>query len=349
MLLRAAGESAQLNNAAGLRGNIVLLSEKDTNRRFMTTISRLGAAAVLRITDGKPASSTVTVRDGSGGFGARTIMGEISADAAQKLLAAAHVDGDIELGDFEGAEMSGSDAAATIDLKVIRSPMTVPNVVGWMEGSDPELSDEYIVIGGHLDHLGKRDDRLFPGADDNGSGSTAILQVAQALHENPVKPKRSVLYIAFAAEEMGLLGSEFFVENPLKPLDKCICMFNIDMVGRNEETETEPASENTDSIHLIGSQQYSSGLHELMLKANEHVGFRFEYDEEERVFRRSDHYNFFKNDIPVAFVFGGFNPHYHQVSDGMNDINFEKIANCARLYYLSIHMVSEHGPFTRDK
>lgn len=348
VLLKVSGNQVQVDPAK-LRGKVVLLHAKDTDERNLRGLSRAGAAAILRVVDGEPSSTTLTQRDGGRGFGARSISGEISAESAAKLLDAADLDVDLAIGDLEGVEIAESGKLASIDLKVVRAPQTVPNVVGWMEGSDPDLKHEYIVIGGHLDHLGVRGESLYPGADDNGSGSTAILQVAKALHENPVKPARSVLYIAFAAEEMGLLGSQHFVENPLKPLENCICMFNIDMVGRNEETENEAASENVDSIHLIGSEQYSSDLHKVMLGVNEHVGFRFEYDEEENVFRRSDHYNFFKNDIPVAFVFGGFNPHYHQPSDGLNDINYEKIANCARLYYLAIHKVSEHGPFTRDK
>ena len=346
VIINAQGEGARIENPDVIRDKVVLVQEKDTDRRFAFALARSGAKAVIQISD-KPTSTTQTVRDG-GRFGGGGVSAEITKEAANKLAAAAGLDGVGKL-DGNGVQIKSTTQNVTIDLKVVRQPMAVPNVVGWLEGSDPELKHEYVVIGGHLDHLGKRGDAIYPGADDNGSGSTAILQVAKALHENPVKPKRSVLYIAFAAEEMGLLGSAYFADNPTQPLENCVCMFNIDMVGRNEETDNEPASENTESIHLIGSQQYSSDLHKLMLECNKHVGFKFEYDEEERVFRRSDHYNFFKNDIPVAFVFGGFNPHYHQQSDGLNDINYEKIANCARLYYLAIHAVADHGPFERDK
>ena len=189
---------------------------------------------------------------------------------------------------------------------------------------------------------------LYPGADDNGSGSTALLQIAKAIHTNPVKPKRSVLLIAFCAEERGLLGSKHYASNPLRPLKDMICMLNIDMIGRNEETATEPASDNLNTIHLVGSKDHSMQLHQITEKANESVGFVFEYDEEERVDGRSDHASFSEKGIPVTFLFGGFSPYYHKPTDTMEGINFSKIANAARLDYLVLMMASEHGRFQLD-
>lgn len=233
-------------------------------------------------------------------------------------------------------------------LTLEREAVDVPNVIGWLPGSDPALQHEHICLGAHLDHLGEQRGELFPGADDNGSGSTALLQVARALGANPQKPKRSVLIIAFCAEERGLLGSKYYVENPTRPLHDMICMLNIDMVGRNEETPDEPASQNHDTIHLVGSRDRSAQMHEMVVKANEHVGFVFEYDEEDRVDGRSDHASFSAKDIPVAFLFGGFHPHYHRPSDNMEGINFVKLANAARLFYMVAHQAGDHGPFAPD-
>ena len=185
---------------------------------------------------------------------------------------------------------------------------------------------------------------MFPGADDNASGSTAILQIAKALHENPVRPKRSVLYLAFAAEEIGLVGSKYYCDHPLKPLDKCVCMLNIDMIGRNEETPEEKATENESSIHLVGTKVQSDELHEAVLEANKYVGFDFEYDED-RVNGRSDQASFAAKGIPVTFLFGGFNPYYHQPSDKLDGINYSKIANAARLDYICIFLAAEHGHY----
>lgn len=244
--------------------------------------------------------------------------------------------------------MVSSSVPVDCQLTVERESIDVPNVVAWYPGSDPALQNEHICIGCHLDHLGVQRGETYPGADDNGSGSTAVLQVAKAIHANPVKPKRSVLLIAFCAEERGLLGSKFYVKNPLRPLKDMICMLNIDMIGRNEETESEPASQNENTIHLVGSRDHSTELHELALKANEHVGFVFEYDEEDRVDGRSDHASFSEQGIPVTFLFGGFNPRYHKPTDTLDGINYSKIANGARLNYLTLMMAADHGRFQKN-
>jgi hypothetical protein len=233
-------------------------------------------------------------------------------------------------------------------LSIERESIDVPNVVGWYPGSDEAVRNEHICIGAHLDHLGVQRGELYPGADDNGSGSTALLQIAKAIHSNPVKPERSILMIAFCAEERGLLGSKHYTSNPLRPLKDMICMLNIDMIGRNEETASEPASDNINTIHLVGSKDHSMQLHQMTEKANESVGFVFEYDEEERVDGRSDHASFSEKGIPVTFLFGGFSPYYHKPTDTMDGINFSKIANAARLNYLVLMMAAEHGQFQLD-
>ena len=233
-------------------------------------------------------------------------------------------------------------------LSIERESIDVPNVVGWYPGSDEAVRHEHICIGAHLDHLGTQRGELYPGADDNGSGSTSLIQIAKAIHANPLKPKRSVLMIAFCAEERGLLGSKHYTSNPLRPLNDMTCMLNIDMIGRNEESGSEPASDNLNTIHLVGSKDHSMQLHQMVEKANESIGFVFEYDEEERVDGRSDHASFSEKGIPVTFLFGGFSPHYHKPTDTMDGINFAKIANAARLNYLVLMMAAEHGRFELD-
>ena len=249
----------------------------------------------------------------------------------------------------EASLIESSTQVVDCELTVDREAIDVPNVVGWYPGTDVRVQNEYVCLGAHLDHLGQQRGELFPGADDNGSGSTAVLQVAKAIHANPQKPKRSVLLMAFCAEERGLLGSKHYTANPVKSLKEMVCMLNIDMIGRNEETGTEPASENENTIHLVGSKDHSTQLHELIQTANKSVGFVFEYDEEDRVDGRSDHASFSEKGIPVAFLFGGFNPHYHKTTDTMDGINFAKISNSARLYYLTLMMAAENGHFKLDE
>ena len=243
-----------------------------------------------------------------------------------------------------GVQLHETGQHLTITLRVREESAAVPNVVAWLQGSDPTVNDEYVVIGSHLDHLGIRGGAVYPGADDNGSGSTAVLSIAKAFAENPTRPRRSVLFIWFAAEEIGLIGSKHYCDNPLLPLEKMTCMFNIDMVGRNEETANETAAENEGAIHLVGSKRGDSEIHAIVEEANQYIGFRFEYDEED-VFGRSDQINFYRKGVPVAFLFGGFHPDYHQPSDRVSEINFDKIASAARLYYLAINLASEHGQF----
>ena len=201
------------------------------------------------------------------------------------------------------------------------------------------------MIGAHLDHLGKQGEEYFPGADDNGSGSTAILSIARAMALNPVKPKRSILFIWFTAEEVGLVGSRYYTSNPLMPLEDMTCMLNIDMVGRNEDQgEGDADADNEGHIHLVGSMRGESGLHEIVLAANKYVGFEFELDEE-GVWNRSDQINFYNEGVPVAFMFGGFHPDYHQKGDLPSKINYKKVASAARLYYVALHLAAEHDHF----
>jgi Zn-dependent M28 family amino/carboxypeptidase len=237
-----------------------------------------------------------------------------------------------------------SNQSLTIQMRVVEQSTTVPNVVGWLPGSDPNLQHEYIVMGAHLDHLGVKAGFVFPGADDNGSGSTALLSVARAMTVNDVRPKRSVLFMWFAAEEIGLIGSKYYCDHPVLPLQNMISMLNIDMVGRNEESASERASDNVDSIHLIGSQKGRTQLHQLIQDANRYVGFRFEYDEES-IFDRSDQYNFYAKGVPVSFLFGGFHPDYHEPTDTIEKINFQKVISAARLYYAAAFLVADHGRF----
>lgn len=232
-----------------------------------------------------------------------------------------------------GAVAAAGTGKAKLVADVVWEDYDVPNVVGIIEGSDPNLRAEYVGLGAHLDHLGVSNGVVYPGADDDGSGSTSLLLAARALAKSPVKPKRSIILMAFCGEEMGLIGSGYYVNNPLFPLDKMSCELQMDMVGRNEESQNEKASDNIDTIHLVGSQRISKELHDAVLAANSHVGFKFEYDEED-VYTRSDHYQFASKGIPIAFLFDGFHPDYHQPTDTVEKINFDKIANAARLFYL---------------
>lgn len=329
-----------------MKGQILVIQSLTRIRPGNQFIDRSGAEMVVVVTrDSRVRSQTVFQQESTASNKPMISMGPSSAN---KLAAACGLS-DKFFGESAPRKnlIVSSSASLTCQVEVSRESVDVPNVVGWYPGSDETLRHEHVCIGAHLDHLGEQKGKVYPGADDNGSGSTSILQIARAIHKNPVKPKRSILLIAFCAEERGLLGSRYYASNPTHPIKDMVCMLNIDMIGRNEEGPNEKAEDNINTIHLVGSKRISMDLHDLTMKANEHVGFVFEYDQE-GVYTRSDHANFARQGVPITFLFGGFTPRYHQPSDTLEGINFAKIANCARLNYLTLMMAADHGHFEKN-
>ena len=349
VFLQVAGEGAKLADDLLVEDKVVILVADDKGAGTVAfPLNRKRPAVVLRVVETVTASTSQLERP-EGRQRASGISGSITKDAAKQILVA--VGGHEEwltIPEEHAVDSHATEVELKVELRVRKEPMAVPNVLAWQEGSDPALRDEYVVIGAHLDHLGVRGNEYFPGADDNGSGSTALLGIARAIASNPIKPKRSILFMWFAAEEMGLIGSAHYVNNPLLPLEKMVCMLNVDMVGRNEEKQNEPASENVRSLHLVGSEKGDKSLHAMILDANKSVNFEFEFDEE-GVFGRSDQINFFRKGTSVAFLFGGFHPDYHRTTDTPAKINYFKIASAAKLYFLAAHMAAEHGPFPAPK
>ena len=353
--LQLRGANATLPDDLDLRERVVVFVTDEANAgRAPFLIARKGPALTLRVVEQPVASSSQLLRR-DGRQRSTSASGTITRAAANELLKA--VDGEAAwletpAEDGEAAELETpaeavvahhpTDVEVALSLRIREESAAVPNVIAWLEGSDPALKDEYMVIGAHLDHLGERGGNVYYGADDNGSGSTAILSIARAMSLNAQRPKRSVLFIWFAAEEMGLVGSRHYTDAPTLPLDKMICMLNIDMVGRNEEKEGETAAENEQTLHLIGSKQGQTELHDIIMAANRHVNFTFEYDEE-GVFGRSDQASFYNKGVAVAFLFGGFHSDYHQPTDELARIDFDKIASAGRLFYLTAFGVAEHG------
>lgn len=212
------------------------------------------------------------------------------------------------------------------------------NVLGYVEGTDVVLKDEVLIVTAHYDHLGKRGDDIYNGADDNGSGTSSVLELAEAFAEAKKKgwgPRRSVLFMLVSGEEKGLLGSEYYVNRPVFPLENTIANVNVDMVGR-----VDPKHEgNPNYIYVIGADRLSSELHQINEQANEtytQLELDYTYNEESdpnRYYYRSDHYNFARNGIPAIFYFNGTHEDYHRVSDTIEKINFEKMEKIARLVF----------------
>lgn len=210
------------------------------------------------------------------------------------------------------------------------------NILGYIEGST--LKNEVVVISAHYDHLGVRNGEIYNGADDDGSGTAALLEIAEAFADAKKAghgPKRSILILAFAGEEKGLLGSEYYSEHPVFSLENTVCDLNIDMIGRIDDAHK------TDSnyIYIIGSDFLSNDLHLINeYNANHYTNLKLDYtynntDDPNRFYYRSDHYNFAKNNIPVIFFFNGTHEDYHKPTDDVQKINFDLLTERCKLVF----------------
>ena len=226
-----------------------------------------------------------------------------------------------------------------IDYKRITTEISSENVVAYIKGS--EKPDEYVVISAHLDHIGVNNDgEVYNGADDDGSGTVAIIEIAEAFQEAVKKghsPTRSVVFLHVTGEEKGLLGSRYYTDmNPIFPLEATVANLNIDMIGR---IDPKRDSKNRNYLYLIGSDKLSSELHRLSEEVNKkytniELDYKFndEYDPN-RFYYRSDHYNFAKNNIPVIFYFNGTHDDYHAVGDTPDKIEYDLLENRTKLVF----------------
>lgn len=225
-----------------------------------------------------------------------------------------------------------------LDLKSGNTDVMSENVVAYIKGS--EKPDEYLVISSHLDHIGiSADGQINNGADDDGSGTVALLEIAEAFRKAQLDgngPKRSVVFLHVTGEEKGLLGSQHYTDvDPIFPLAQTVANLNIDMVGR-----IDPKREgDRNYIYLIGSDKLSTELHNLSEEVNKkyaNVVLDYTYNDENdpnRFYYRSDHYNFAKNNIPIIFYFNGTHDDYHQPSDTPDKINYDLLENRTRLVF----------------
>jgi hypothetical protein len=212
------------------------------------------------------------------------------------------------------------------------------NVIAYIPGS--EKKEELIVLTAHYDHLGMEDSVVYNGADDDGTGTSALIEIAEAFMQakkDGFQNKRSILIMPVSGEEKGLLGSRYYTENPIFPLENTVANLNIDMIGRYDEAHKEDSN----YVYLIGSDKLSQDLHELSEQVNtNYTNFNLDYtfnaeDDPNRFYYRSDHYNFAKNEVPVIFYFSGVHEDYHKASDTVEKIDFEKTAKIGRLVFLT--------------
>ena len=235
------------------------------------------------------------------------------------------------------AAINTKDYFQEMILNIRGKNVKTENVVAIITGS--ENPEEYIVISAHLDHVGQKNGQIYNGADDDGSGNVAMLEIAEAFQiavkENN-RPKRSIIFLHVTGEEKGLLGSRYYTENPLYPLKETIANLNIDMIGRLDPKRVD---KDPNYIYLIGSDKLSNELHEVSELVNrKYTNLILDYtfnaeNDPNRFYYRSDHYNFAKNGIPVIFYFNGTHEDYHQPTDTADKINYDILEKRAKLIF----------------
>ncbi|MBI5022501.1 MAG: M28 family peptidase [Ignavibacteriales bacterium] len=228
------------------------------------------------------------------------------------------------------------DALISLKTTTTIEDKSSQNVIGYIEGSDPKLKNEVVIIGGHYDHVGYMKqhtdtvDYIFNGADDNASGTSTVMAVAQAFSTIGQKPKRSVIFIAFTGEEKGLMGSRSYVNKPIFPLDETVAMLNIDMVGRNGD----------DTLWMVG-EALCPELAKINEEENKEIGFTLL--DEESLQGGSDHMYFQKKNIPFLFYHSGLHSDLHKVSDNPEFINTNKAARAAQLVFRTAWRIANEG------
>jgi hypothetical protein len=228
------------------------------------------------------------------------------------------------------------------------------DVLGLLEGSD--LKDQYVVISAHYDHLGKRDSIIYYGADDDGSGTVSVLQLAKAFAKARAEgkgPRRSILFLANSGEEKGLWGSEYYSEHPAFPLGQTTVDLNIDMIGRIDPNRKK--GDSTNYVYVVGDDKLSSDLKPISESQNtRHTRLELDYkfndpSDPERIYYRSDHYNFARKGVPIIFYFDGIHKDYHKPTDTPDKINYDLMAKRARLvFYTAWEMANRDSMLKRD-
>jgi hypothetical protein len=405
------GDTVNVLSADDARGKIVLMIPQANGRTIRglpsalagaeaialvsPTISRPRVRFILNDTvqnEGRAAFASAASGAASGGRGS-------AGNGAPLTLAVSPATAAAMLGKpVENAGLGDKGGSATIDVKVEYTPEPTRNVVAILDGSDPKLKKEYIVIGAHSDHIGisntvaehdsvkaynevarvegadsrnataptpeqwtrinaikdslrrvypARLDSISNGADDDGSGSVSILEIAEAFAKGPVKPKRSLIFIWQTGEEKGLWGSEWFTNHPTVPRDSIVADLNLDMVGRGAATDVTGKNKEGQElfgadnyVQLVGSRRLSTELGDIVEQVNttEKMPFKFDYAMDanghpQNIYCRSDHANYARYGIPVVFFTTGGHADYHQVTDEPQYIQYAHMARVDQLVY----------------
>lgn len=334
-------QTAQSVERLDVRGQVVLyVAPSEGNRAAMQQIFRVllhaGPKALVILSDADSASFAASIPKRSperlvvGLPSGRPVYLQVRPGAVRNALSAASVDLDsIRAASTPVFRRLPSLRVAIETKDLVTSSLSAPNTVGILEGSDPELKQQYLVYSAHMDHIGitpGQPDSINNGADDDGSGTAGVMELAEAFSRPGARPKRSIIFLTVSGEEKGLWGSNYFSEHPPVPIIQIVADINIDMIGRNWP----------DTIVAIGKEHSDLGATlNRVNAAHPELGMTAIDDRwpEERFYFRSDHYNFARKGVPILFFFNGVHKDYHEVTDSPDKINSDKESRILRLLF----------------
>lgn len=341
------GQEEDLNKV-NLQGNGVLIFEDDKDtRRKVQKIKAKGAKAVFVVKGNNQKEFAEAVefngfylrrasKSLSNPKRAENVTYYVSINTAAKIMGTS-----VEnlLSNKNKADFFKAKKINVLSKMVEEVEFTAENVMGFLEGGDKK--EEILVITAHYDHIGKRGETINNGADDDGSGTVTVLELAEAFTKAKAEgytPRRSILFMTVSGEELGLFGSRYYTDiDPIFPLENTVADLNIDMIGRIGGDYLK--SNDPNYIYLIGSDKLSTELHELSEEANQkYINLKLDYkynddNDPNRFYYRSDHYNFANKNIPIIFYFNGTHPDYHRPTDTVDKIHFPKMEKIARLIF----------------
>jgi hypothetical protein len=318
-----------------VRGKL-LISTEGKERSMMETMAaqKLGAIGIIHIA--KTVPTMPSILSGRLAFVANT--NTFVSMTVNKTVGAALLGGTKEFSDKEFEELPIGKYTAAIEWTADRTNTTVPsaNVIAYMPSK--EKSDEYLFITSHYDHEGVKNGVIYYGADDDGSGTTGVLAIAEAFAQAKKKgfsPKRNIVFMNVSGEEKGLLGSKYYGEHPIFPMEKTTADLNIDMIGRIDPTYK---GDSMNYVYVIGEDKLSSDLQPITDKVNKNYNMELDRrfndpKDPNRFYYRSDHYNFAAKGVPVIFYFNGTHADYHKPTDRVEKINFDLMEKRARIIF----------------
>ena len=343
---------------ANLAGRLVMTNAMFSGRGQSGTMElyneliNKGVAAILTIGSNYPRNAGMSMIQQSVNLYRKSITPQlftISENVVRSITGA-----DYEQIKSHNIQMKVYNANILMDVKKATTTLQSSDVIGILPGTD--LKDQYVVVSAHYDHLGKRNGTIYYGADDDGSGTVSIMEIAKAFAKAKAEgkgPRRSIIFLANSGEEEGLWGSDYYTSHPTFPLANTTVDLNIDMIGRIDPNRKN--GDSTNYVYVVGDDKLSSDLHTISEEENKkYIKMELDYkfndpNDKERIYYRSDHYNFAKNGVPIIFYFDGIHADYHKPTDTPDKINYELMAKRARLvFYTAWNMANRNDMLKRD-